>query len=928
MGLNQKRALSQKLRPPYPSVANLKKSAIYMAIASTFAVNLAGVQAYAQPQEDDTIEEVVTTGTRLKGSAAAVLQERQNQAFVADILGADQIARTGDGDAAGALRRVTGLTLVDGKFIYVRGLGERYSSTQLNGMGVPSPDPTRSVVPLDLFPSDIIESLNVQKSFSPNMPAHFGGGNVDVRTKTIPNDFVFKMSGSIGTNTNNGDDGFFYEGADDDWTGRDDGTRGLPDSIRDNLNAAQSDDGIEGSTQYPLTLADRQTMLGDMFWDIGPDVKSVSPDIGVGITLGNVYDIGEGDSEIGFLSTIAYDNAWSIEEQFNGTNLGTVGCDDIDESLVQDGKCFAQSSSGTATEQNISWSGMFNVGYKFDNNHRLDLTNVILHDMRDRVRVRDYIDVNETLVGERELSRVDMLFEERRMTSSQIKGTHNFPQIYNTYFDWYAGSSRASRQQPGSMDVVFQTNLDEGSFVSQQLQDVSATSVSRDFQELRDVSESVGWNMGLPIYASGLELEFKIGGDFFEKARNAENISIAVPHRAIAADASFGSRIDEIFSPTNLASDEFYRSSTGSGILESGVSDGDKYSAATLIDAYYVMADAFIDNTWRISGGVRYENFRQLSVPFTAHANTFSVEGDEIDEIAFEESDFFPSLALTYLLDQEMQFRLNVSQTTIRPDLRDISTSFFIDPITEFLVRGTPLLQSSKLDNVDFRWEWYKPDGNNISVAVFFKDIETPIELIELGTVGGAAPNLLTANAESGELYGVEFEFLQDLMFLGDDYAGFYMSGNLTVSDSNVVIGAEDDGVTSLFEEQVLDVLDATSASNIVTNNERRLVGHSEWVANLQLGWDSANGEHAATVVYNAFGPRIIIPGTRGNEDAQEETFHSLDVIYTYYPNFESSVKLSIKNLLNQEKEITQEGLSLLREEKGMSVSLGYSWEF
>lgn len=902
------------------------KSKLNLAIVSAlFAASLSPQLSTAQEQ-DSVIEEVVATGTRLKGSASAVLQERQNQAFVADILGAEQISRTGDGDAASALRRVTGLTLVDGKFIYVRGLGERYSSTQLNGMGVPSPDPTRSVVPLDLFPSDIIESLNVQKSFSPDMPAHFGGGNVDIRTKSIPNDFIFKVSGSLGTNTNNSDDGYFYSGGGDDWTGRDDGSRALPDIIRNSLRQAQSDDGIEGSSQFPLTLEDRKAFLSSMFWDIGPDVKSVDPDFGLGVTLGNVYDTDYGD--LGFLSTISYDNAWDVSEEVNGTNLGTVGCSDLPSELSFDGKCFAQRFEGVSTEQNVRWSGMFNIGYEYNNNHKLEITNIILHDMRDRVRVRDFIDVNETVFGERELSRVDMLFEERRMTSNQIKGTHNFPEYKNAYFDWYAGSSRASRAQPGSLDVVYQQNLDNGVFESQQLQDVSATSVGREFQSLRDVSESYGWNAGVPLYLDGWELELKAGADFFEKARKAENISIDVPHRAIADEFSFGTRIDEIFSAENLANDEFYNSSTGAGILESGTSDGDKYAAGTKIDAYYFLADAFVDNVIRISGGVRFEDFRQISVPFAAHENLFSVEGDELASLAFQEDDIFPSLAVTYFINQEMQLRLNVSQTAIRPDLRDISTTFFIDPLTEFLVRGTPLLQSSKLDNIDVRWEWYMASGNNLSVALFYKDIETPIELVELGTVGGAAPNLLTANGESGELYGIEMEFLQDLTFIDNSLSNFFVTGNLTFSDSEVTLGAVDDDEISLFEEQLLDALDATSASNIVTNNKRRLVGHSEWVANFQMGWDSDNGEHSTTLVYNAFGPRIIVPGTRGNQDAQEETFHSLDFVYTYYPTFETTLKFSVKNILDEQKEISQEGLDLFVEKQGVSLSASFSWEF
>ncbi len=911
-----------------PSKSKLCTAVSAALLAGTFVGQVAVAQEQEQAQADDqeVIEEVVATGTRLKGTAAAVMQERQNQAFVADIMGAEQISRTGDGDAASALRRVTGLTLVDGKFIYVRGLGERYSSTQLNGMGVPSPDPTRSVVPLDLFPADIIESLNVQKSFSPDMPAHFGGGNVDIRTKSIPSEFIFKVSGGLGWNSNNSDQGYFYSGGSDDWSGRDDGTRALSSLIQNNLDQAQADDGIEGSGAYPLTLEQRQDMLGSMFWDIGPDPKDVDPDFNIGATLGNRFITDYG--EIGFLSTISYENEWSVGRESTGTNLGTVGCSDLPDNKKANGKCFGQSYDGVETEQGVSWSGMFNVGYEYNSNHKLELTNVILHDMNDRVRVRDFVDVNETIFGTRELSRVDMLFEERRMTSNQIKGTHNFPELNFLYFDWYAGTSRANRSAPGSLSATYQMNYSDGELVSQQLQDVSATNVIRQYQNLRDASDTWGWNLGYPVMLEGIDLEIKAGADFFEKARKAENISIQVPHRAIADDFLFGDQIDDIFAADNLQNDAFYNSSTGAGILQSGMADGDEYAAGTKVDAYYLMADAFFDNTWRFSGGVRYEDFRQISVPFEAHANSFSVDLEEIAQLAFQEDDFFPSLAVTYIMDEEMQFRFNVSESAIRPDMRDISTTFFIDPLTEFLVRGSPLLKSSKLRNVDFRWEWYREAGNNLSAALFYKDIDNPIELVELGTVGGAAPNLLTANGESGELYGVEIEFLQDLGIVDERLSDFFLTGNMTMSDSEVVIGAADDDVTTLFEEQLLDALNATSASNIVTNNTRRLVGHSEWVLNLQLGYDSPNGEHSATMVYNAFGPRIIVPGTRGNEDAEEETFHSIDFNYSYYPDFNSQIKFSVQNLLNQEKQITQEGLDLLREERGVEFGLSYSYTF
>ncbi|HAU04819.1 MAG TPA: TonB-dependent receptor, partial [Pseudoalteromonas shioyasakiensis] len=332
---------------------------------------------------------------------------------------------------------------------------------------------------------------------------------------------------------------------------------------------------------------------------------------------------------------------------------------------------------------------------------------------------------------------------------------------------------------------------------------------------------------------------------------------------------------------------------------------------------------------WRITGGVRWEDFAQVSVPFKAHSNLFDATTDELAEVAIKEDDFYPSLAVTYIMDEEMQFRLNLSETTIRPDMRDVSSTFFVDPLTEFLVRGSPTLQSSKLKNADFRFEWYMASGNNLSVALFYKDITNPIEMVELAGVGGAAPQLLTANAESGELTGIEVDFLTDFSFISADWSSVFLSGNVTLSDSTVKLGIDDsDGVDSLFEQQLKDALDADTVSNIVTNDERRLVGHSEWVANLQMGYDSADGFHSTSLVYNVFGPRIIVPGTRGNEDAEEKPFHSLDLVYSYFPNFNTKVKFKIENILGQDKEIEQEGLSLWKKEEGTKFSLGFSYEF
>src|SRR5690554_5371784 len=181
-------------------------------------------------QADSTVDEIVVMG-RLRDSARSLVMERIEQPFAAEVVGIEQISRAGDSDVATALRRVTGLTLVDGKYIYVRGLGERYSSATLNGAEIPSPELSRNVIPLDLFPSSILESVKVYKAYSPDQPAGFGGGNVNIRTRGVPQGLVFNVSGGTGWNTENSNDGLANLG--------DQGE--LPEALRTAINTYQGD---------------------------------------------------------------------------------------------------------------------------------------------------------------------------------------------------------------------------------------------------------------------------------------------------------------------------------------------------------------------------------------------------------------------------------------------------------------------------------------------------------------------------------------------------------------------------------------------------------------------------------------------------------------------------------------------------------------
>ena len=316
----------------------------------------------------------------------------------------------------------------------------------------------------------------------------------------------------------------------------------------------------------------------------------------------------------------------------------------------------------------------------------------------------------------------------------------------------------------------------------------------------------------------------------------------------------------------------------------------------------------FFDNTWRLSGGIRYEDFKQVSIGtssliFDRITMETIYDQDRILAGTVNEDDFYNALSFTYLSDGDYQIRLGYGETTVRPDLRELVPVAFYDPLTDIRTFGVSGLQSSDLKNYDARFEYYMDNGDNFSVAAFYKDITAPIETVL--RVGDEDYTATFVNGEEGEVYGIEAEWLYDLSSI---VSGVFTSGNITLSDSEVAI-------------------DPAKAGNL-TNPTKRMTGHSEYVVNLQLNYDSADGQHSGSLVYNVFGERILASGIGGRQDAFEQPFHSLDLVYTWYPDFNSKVKFKIKNLLDEDQEVTQSDIMVRQKDVGTGISVSYSYEF
>lgn len=891
------------------SQPSLKKIALAVSMAIVASTGV------AQEQEDKVLDEVVTTGSRLQGSASAVIEERKNQAFVADILGAEQLSRTGDSDAASALRRVTGLTLVDGKFIYVRGLGERYSSARLNGAAIPSPDLTRNVLPLDIIPSSVIESLAVQKAFSPSMPAAFGGGSIDIRTKSVPAEFTAGIEIGAGYDSS-AREGNTYSG----------NTSSIPQNLQDAIVLYRGDFSTgniitknnlvdsETATRSEQAVAINNQLLESLPRNFGLKEETLEPAYNARAHIGNSYDEEYFGGTLGFLLSASYDHSWDAADKTTAVLTQNLTDDCTTElKTAEDAttSCFDTLKDSFSTTENERYNGVLNIGYKLGA-HQVSYTNLYLADNEDESEVSTLqAPAGSTVYTIASTGRAngsqDFKYEERILKVSQFVGKHTFLDYGGLGADWQYTRSHASTDIPTDVEFKFRDAYEDGEWVSSSITG-DDNRVLFSYTNMDDRLNSYGGNLSLPVTFGDFDLEFKAGYDFSDRARTYNTSSFAVNNET-GSQIVINDGSASVLSNSDYLSDAFIE---GQRILvdfnEPSAPDADDYLAAQKIGAGYGMFDLFYKGTWRVSGGLRYEEFKQTSIGtssliFTQADLDIYYDPETIESGSISSDDIYPALSLTYIGGDDYQIRAGYGETVVRPDLREVVPVSYYDPLTDIRTFGRVGLQSSPIKNYDLRYERYLSNGDNYSVAAFYKDITAPIETVL--RIGDEDYSATFINGDSAEVYGVEVEWLHDLAYVA---SGFFTSGNVTLSKSEAVI-------------------DEAYAGNL-TNPTKPMTGHSEYVVNLQLNYDSANGEHSASLVYNVFGERILAAGVVGREDAYEQPFHSFDAVYTYYPDFNSTIKFKVKNILGEDQEVTQSDIVVRAKEIGTSFSLSYNYQF
>lgn len=823
-------------------------------------VNLLAAGAVAAPASGP-IEEVFVTGVfNPEGDAASV---ERYATTITNAIDVEQLERFGDADVASALNRAVGVAVVDRSYATVRGLDGRYISSTLNGLLMPSTDPLRRDVQLDLFPTLMVDGIEIQKSYSPDKLATTTGGAIQINTKGLPDERILEFSGSLGVNSEfTGDDILNYASSNDDWLGYDSGLRKLPNGV---LGA--TDDGQSLTICDPAIDPVRCTApidaarLGVKFQDdYNVGEKTALPDASVSVAYGD--RLAAGDNDWGFYLAADYDRSTTDRGEAELTNpLETEG-------------------TYMRSRENTAITGYAAVGYEYGVADEIVSRTMYLHNTDDTTRVEEGLDNLE----DNQIQTSILEWVEREFISQAFTGHNEFEFDHGLHMlDWRASFSRTNRDEPDRRQYsYFNGNLSTSAF-------------ERRWSDLEEDSVDIGADYAINLdWGDISSTEVKVGFLWSDKDRDVDQYRYGINLGDNGDDLDLG--IDQNLESDILPYQNFVLDKVR---LAAKTADTDSYSSEEEISAYYLTTNTDFGEYWSMLLGARYEDFDQtLEYPNEPGSN---------NELQYD--DWYPALNVTWRPTEAIQIRAGYAETASYPGLIERSEAQSYDPDTDDPIFGNPDLKVSTIDNYDIRGEYYFSDTESVSLAVFYKDITDPVERAIPDASGSSARGITFLNQDEAELLGVELDANVDLI---DELEYLlFVSGNVSWIDSEV----------TLSEDSIR--LEGASADG------RELQGQSEWLANVQLGFDHYETEQKFTLLLNWFDDRIYRVA-RGASVGPEYEDGRIVVDFTYEKiwNDNITIKGSIKNLLNDKVEYSQNGRTIESYENGVVIGGSIKYTF
>ena len=820
-------------------------------------------------------DEIVVETKGRQNTEVSMLAARKKATSLGDAVSAEQVRKSPDKDAADVLRRVTGLSVSDGKYVFVRGLGERYSSTEVDGVRIASPEQNKRVVPLDLLPASLLENIVVQKTYTADRPGEFGGGDVQVRTKDFPGERTWSFSVSMGdAEGTTFKDRRTYASTKADLFGFGSDSRKIPAEVYDVSGTrplVMSSDPTRGFTKTTLSTVARS------FTNIwSPSSERILANGTYAATYGDqVSLLGH---PLGLIVSANLSRAFN--ERSESQRFYSDGNDTLYDYAVQ-----------RSTEL-VQLGGIAGASYRLSPSHTLHVRGLYTNSADDEVRTYQGPDHNrdEATTGLPLVHRATrLMYVQRNVLSGTVEGRHDFARVLGMNLDWRFTRSRAKRLQPDRRETICDNRFyDDGTGNLVGYWALGSTG-SREYG---DMSEN-GWGTTIattfPYRLGGLGTG-KIALGYDQQTKKRENF-----YRRF--NFYPGSNADRTASPDSIFSPTQFDSTTSTGWVEEGTLDQDNYYASQGVTAGYLSIDLPLGRRARANVGLRGEHGTQDVVSYDLfNPSRITAEG------ALDNVDWLPSGNVTLEVTRTINLRLAASRTLSRPDLNELSPSPSLEYVGGMQVAGNPTLERSRIDNSDLRVEAFPTLSEVVALGAFYKNLIAPIEQV---IQGGAPPVLVPRNSAGGHNVGAELELRTGLGRVWSGLSRLALNANASIISSEVTLAPQ---LSKLGSEV------------------HPLQGQADYLLNGALTYATPSGRTNATVLLSATGRRLHALGIQPLPDIYEQPTTSLDAALSFAPLRLARVKLSARNLINPDIQQLQGEKEVSGYHAGRSYSVALSF--
>jgi outer membrane receptor protein involved in Fe transport len=819
--------------------------------------------------------EVVVEARVVQNNESALLQQRRKASTVNDAISAEQVRRTPDRDVADVLRRVTGLSVQDDKYVFVRGLGERYSSTEVDGVRLVSPEANKRVVPLDLLPVSLIDNVVIQKTYSADRPAEFGGGDVQVRTRDFPGKRTMSFSTGMGyEDGTTGERVRTYRGSRKDWLGFGADFRDLPDFVRD----------VAGNRQVVLRGLGGTGFSADTLALIGKSFKNIwSPGRSRALPNGS-YQASFGDEwktlgrTLGLIVSGTYGRSQAVSDEQERLYLGGSGQPNYDYRIER-------------ARESVQLGAVSGLGLRLSPAHSLHGRLFYSRSADDEVRVHEGIDF---AAGGYQVLGTRLHYKQRTIFTRGLEGKHEFRSLLGSRVEWKLSGSTAELLQPDRRDtgyeqVVMYDENDQPYYVYSLRSGTKGATREYGDQDDRGWGFDASW--AVPVRIGGLG-NGRVEAGFSHQEKERDNF-----YRRFVFNAPSGQTTAP---PESLFQDaNWIPSISGARVQDFRILDSvDNYDAGQKQQAGFLTFDLPWGPRLRSVLGLRVEHgWQQIRAfdLFTRQTLAFS----RLDDV-----DWLPTASLNWSVLENSNLRLAASRTLSRPDLAEMAPTTDLQYSGAMRTRGNPDLERTRIDNYDLRFETFPGVNEVMAIGGFYKRFERPIE--RRITLRFADPVLIPENSENGRNVGLEIEARAALGRIARRLERFHLNANFSTIASEVELGRS-----------------ASEASN----RRHPLQGQAMNLANAALSWQSRGGRAEVTALLTRTGRRLYALGVLPEPDIYEEPVTTVDATVSLVPFTRTRLKLSGRNLTDSRSVRVQGSrgeVYEMRPGRGVSLSLTY----